>query len=59
MPELLTVTEVCDILGAHENTVYRYIADGRLIATRLGGTGPWRITRDNLERFIRGGDTCS
>lgn len=51
--QLLTVSEVCEILGVHENTVYRHIADGNLIAFRLGGSkGNYRITESALQAFL-------
>ncbi len=38
-----------------ELKVLRLIARGRLPASRLGPTGPWRISIDALSQFIRGG----
>ena len=43
------------ILGIKEiGTVYRHINEGKLKATRLGGTGNYRITKEALEEFVMG-----
>lgn len=39
--------EVADLLCLSRRTVYRMIKDGRLPGVRFG-SGPWRITRENL-----------
>jgi excisionase family DNA binding protein len=52
--EYLTTAEVAAILKIHENSVYKYIDTGALKASKLNSTGPWRITRQDLERFVAG-----
>ena len=64
--EFLSVQEVCDILGlanssiengrsagTGRNTIYRYIKNGQIEATNLGGSAGYRIRRSELDRFIR------
>ncbi len=53
--ELLKITDVAAILKLHPDTVRRYIKDGRLIATRIGGTRV-RIRRSELDRFLNKGE---
>jgi excisionase family DNA binding protein len=53
---LLTVREVADRLGVHEQTVRRKIHSGVLPAVRLGARGtPLRIDADELERWLYDG----
>jgi excisionase family DNA binding protein len=48
----LTPREVANILQVSRSSVYRAIADQRLVAIRLGPGGPLRITRAALSRFL-------
>ncbi len=50
MENVLTVKEVANHLKIKELTVKTYIYQGRLVAFKLGKE--WRITEDDLERFI-------
>lgn len=45
----LTVKEVAEQLQIAERTVYRYIEDGRIRATKIGA---WRIEETDLRAFI-------
>lgn len=45
----LTLDEVASSLGVHYMTVYRYVRQGRLEATRVHGV--WRVTRESLAEF--------
>ncbi len=49
---LLTVTEVADFLQVDEQTVRRWIRDGRLAAHRFGGKAGYRIERADLQAFL-------
>lgn len=53
--ELLKITEVATILKLHPDTVRRYISQGKLKATKVGGTRV-RIRRSELDRFLAEGD---
>ncbi|GDX25876.1 hypothetical protein LBMAG12_02500 [Actinomycetes bacterium] len=46
----LTLQGVADILGVHYVTVYRYVTNGQLLATKVGGL--WQVTRHDLDEFI-------
>ena len=48
--DLLTVKEVAQDLHVSDETVYRYIHDGKLRAYRFGGL--WRIPADALDEFV-------
>jgi len=50
--ELFSVQEVAKFLGVSENTVRRYILDGRLSAYRLGSGRLIRIRREDLEGLL-------
>jgi excisionase family DNA binding protein len=52
MEELLTVQEVAEKLKVHENTVYRYIQEGKLKTVRAGDL--YRIRVSDLEDFLIG-----
>ena len=56
--ELLTIDEVAAELKLHPDTIRRYIREGKLKQTRVGGTAI-RIRRSELERFIREGEEGS
>src|SRR6266571_4624299 len=48
--ELLTAEQAADNLQINRETVYRYIREGKLVASRLGRT--YRIPRANIEMFL-------
>lgn len=45
----LTLEEVKEILGVSERSLYRYIHEGQLRATKIRY---WRIDKKDLQRFI-------
>lgn len=51
--EVFTAQEVADITRVNVLSVYRWIKEGRLKATKLG---QWKIYRANLEEML-GADT--
>lgn len=46
----LTVSETSDVMKVHDETIRRWIRDGRLPAFRVGGA--YRIPRVAIERLI-------
>jgi excisionase family DNA binding protein len=52
---MLTVQEVAELMGVHENTVYRWIRDDGLPARRAGKL--WRIRREDLETWTEPTET--
>jgi excisionase family DNA binding protein len=48
--DVLTPQEVADYLQITPDTVYRYIREGKLVASRLGRH--YRIPRENVELFL-------
>ena len=48
--EVLTVSDVAEILYVGRNTVYELLNSGALEGFRIGKT--WRIPKVNLERYI-------
>ena len=53
MNGLLTAPEVAERLKIHINTVRRYIKGGKLKAFKYADNSRWRITTEELERFIQ------
>jgi excisionase family DNA binding protein len=56
--EWYTVEELADVTGRSGYTVRRWIAEGRVKATRITGTGPrgrLLISRDQLAGLVEGG----
>ena len=49
---LLTSSEVARRLGIHRVSVYRHVADGSLVARRLGPSEPFRFEPAAIERFL-------
>jgi len=53
---MFTVQQIAEKLDVKENTVYKWIRDGKLKVNRLG-TGPRarvRITQEQLDSFLQG-----
>jgi excisionase family DNA binding protein len=50
IPEVLSPQQVAEYLQLTPDTVYRYIRDGKLVASRLGRQ--YRILRRNVEAFL-------
>ena len=48
--KFLTIEKVAKRLQIGERSVYRYVKDGKLKATKIGG---WRITEKDLKDFIK------
>lgn len=49
---LYTLTEVEPILGVTHRTLLTYIKDGKLKGVKIGGK--WKVSEDNLKKFING-----
>lgn len=49
---LLTVAEICDLLQVHEETVRRWLRDGRLNGINLGGKSGYRVRESELADFL-------
>jgi len=50
--KFLTLREAAKYLRVSERSLYRYISDGRLKATKVGY---WRISENDLQAFINAG----
>jgi excisionase family DNA binding protein len=48
--DVLTPQEVAEYLQLTPDTVYRYIREGKLVASKLGRT--YRIPKENVELFL-------
>jgi excisionase family DNA binding protein len=48
--EILTVKEVCDLLGAHPSTVYRLARQDKIPSFKIGQE--WRFRKDLIMRWI-------
>ena len=46
-----TLTEIADILKVSQKTVYRYVRDGKIPATKVGRQ--WRITEQALKEYLK------
>jgi len=44
--------ELAEALGITRRTLYNYLKNGRLKGVKIGGE--WRITEENLVRFLNG-----
>lgn len=52
MKELYKVQEVADILGIQRNTLYKWIREGKIAATRYGYK-TIRISQSQLDDFLK------
>lgn len=50
--KLYTLTELEDVLGVTHRTLLSYVKGKRLKAVKIGGK--WKVTEENLKRFING-----
>lgn len=48
----LTVADVAALVGRNRETVYRWIRDGILVGFQLGGRGPYRFRREDVEALL-------
>ena len=49
--ELLAATDVAELVGVKETTVYRWCKEGKLPCLKVGKH--WRVRREALEDFLR------
>ncbi len=52
MPKTYTVKQVAQALGFSTNTVYKYLEEGKIKATRLGSEGRFRIPGEEVARLL-------
>ncbi len=50
--DLLTVDQLAQMLDMHPRTIRRYIREGQLKASKVGGE--WRIRKEDAETFVGG-----
>lgn len=55
LPELLSLSEACEILRAHPNSLRKWDKEGILKAVRFGMRGDRRYKREDLNKFISTG----
>ncbi len=53
--ETYTVRQVASILDLHQNTIYRYISEGKLPSIKAS-IGKIKVAKADLERFILSND---
>lgn len=53
--EHLTVPEVAEIVGVHEQTVRRWLREGQLEGTLITRQTGYRIRREEVDRLMREG----
>ncbi|MDD1778284.1 MAG: helix-turn-helix domain-containing protein [Candidatus Helarchaeota archaeon] len=51
---IMTTEEVAEFLKVHLSSVRRWSREGKLKGYRLGGSGDWRFTRDDVITFLKG-----
>lgn len=50
--DIMLLREVAEYLKINEKTAYKYAAEGKIPAFKVGGT--WRFRRDEIEKFTKG-----
>lgn len=51
-PELLTTTEVAELLRVTPSTVIRWVESGKLPGIRAGAGAHWRFRRADVEQLL-------
>ncbi len=54
MERLLTVPEVAELLGVTDETIRRWLRDGRLEGVLLSRRAGWRVRSDAVDRMLKG-----
>ena len=49
---MLTVQQVAEYMQVSTETVRRWLRSGQLPGFNVGGTGGWRVKREDLDTFI-------
>ena len=58
--DLLTVPEVAELLRLNEQTVRKWLREGKLPGSWLGSRqAGWRVRRSDVERFIEAGKAAA
>lgn len=50
--DIMLIKELAEYLKINEKTAYRYAAEGKIPAFKVGGS--WRFRRDEIEKFTKG-----
>ena len=50
--KLLTVKEVAELFGRHEDTIRRWLREGHLKGIQIGKRGKYIIPQRNIEEFL-------
>lgn len=50
--DIILIKELAEYLKINEKTAYRYAAEGKIPAFKVGGA--WRFRRDEIEKFTKG-----
>jgi excisionase family DNA binding protein len=50
--QFFTVNEIAEQLKVHPSTVKRWLREGKLGGLLLGDRAGWRISQEDLDRFI-------
>lgn len=53
--EILTVKELADYLKIAEKTAYRFVAEGKIPAFKVGSA--WRFKKDTIDAWIKSQNT--
>ncbi|MFH1336836.1 MAG: helix-turn-helix domain-containing protein [Candidatus Zixiibacteriota bacterium] len=53
MPQIMTTKQLAQYRPLHEITIFKYAAQGRIPAVRIGRV--WRFDKDTIDRWIAGG----
>ena len=48
--EIITIDELCEMLGCGYNTAYRLLGERKIPSFRIGKC--WKIPREGVERYI-------
>jgi excisionase family DNA binding protein len=49
----LTVAQIAELLGVHEQTVRRWLRSGALPGRNLGGKAGYRVRAQDLDQFMQ------
>lgn len=57
LPDILTLSQACEVLNCHPNTLRKWDKEGTLVAIRFGSRGDRRYNKSDILELLKKRDT--